>query len=240
MHKRTICLDSMTLKDGPLDFSHSFIDKGAAARVPVSVFNSLLKHQVTYQIVNMRDEETFRSIAGLNRVNFCHGLTGWFTMEASDAFRNYALQRIGQRVQCMLQIADVPIEPVVDHADNIDLAARVSVIEQYWNHGNEEVLHTLPPPAQSILQWMRKYKVLAASSASNAVPAEPVAVIPNNRPQAQRSVRFQTNERPISTSQPAARAPASSSSSAGHQQQAGVAAFDIFQEDDSGDSEDEW
>lgn len=47
---RMVDLDSMTVKESPKEFFNSFIDKGLNARLPVSIFQCIIKHQISVQV----------------------------------------------------------------------------------------------------------------------------------------------------------------------------------------------
>jgi hypothetical protein len=248
LHKRTIDLDHMILTGGPVEFSHSFIDKGFQARVPISVLSSLIKYQVNYQVHTMRYDSIYQFITSHMKLSkVCHPLTGWFTCQSIEAFRGFILQFIEQRAQDMIGLTEIPVEMDKDHEGNIDLEMRLQLVREVLAEKNDAQDYTSSSSGQGrgtssmvteekkggavsrnvmdILMWLKKYQHLTSKTHVLRTTAHrlllPTVPLHSRRPPSASAHSLQTSSQAQSV------VPA----------QVEPSAFDIFQTSDTSDSE---
>eukprot|EP01031_Cornospumella_fuschlensis_P022949 gene22949-27928_t len=248
--RRLVDLDKCALTDTSTDFSFAFIDKGANARVPISYYQQILKNQVSFQLLNIQDDEGFNFICSdLKRSNTCQD-TGFFPSESCDKFRQFIVQSIEQRTEEMLQMPaasiaytpklqpDIPMD-MPDQQFKVFLEDRVAAIKRYMS-GLDECGDGLPQHVLKILDCVKRYQEVAKTSNANFVLSSRPAA---SQHQAIASSKPSTSSKPV-----AATSAASSRSSkamemsrhdaAGRQGLTNeVQGFDIFAQHDSSDSE---
>lgn len=100
-------LNRLQIVDAPEKFEHRFINTGAFARMPMSLFGYICKHQIAFQVHTLADKRLFAFIQQLPITNMCTEQTGWFTEDALVVFRNFICEVMEQRVQLFLQSAVV-------------------------------------------------------------------------------------------------------------------------------------
>lgn len=100
-------LNKLQIVDAPEKFEHRFINTGAFARLPMSLFGYVCKHQISFQVHTLSDKRLFAFIQQLPITNMCTEQTGWFTEDAVVVFRNFICEVMEQRVQLFLQSAVV-------------------------------------------------------------------------------------------------------------------------------------
>jgi hypothetical protein len=183
INRKMVDLNRMEIIDAPEEFSHRFIDKGAFARLPMSIFGYVCKHQISFQIHTLSDKQLFSFVQQLQVTNVCTEQTGWFTDEALVLFRNFICKVIEQRIDTFLQspIVFAPKASPSTGAKSEDqhiVKARlqlfledfesISQVDDSWVLSQDQYptdvdSSPLPEvtPIRHMLFWLRKYGVAA-------------------------------------------------------------------------------
>lgn len=165
--RKSVDLDGKVLTDVPSDFSHSFIDKGATARVPVLLFGYLLKQQMTIEICRCTLEETFEFLKKVSVMNTFHHQTGWFSSQSLDALRSYVIELVSKLTKEYTQLTDIPfLAGPSNNYDATHFERTWPKIEAFMNLPNPS-FHDIEkdyPDVPATIVWMRRYQLFAQAN----------------------------------------------------------------------------
>lgn len=162
--RKSVDLDKKALTDLPSEFSHSFIDKGADARMPVLLFGNVLKRQMTIELCRCTLEETFEFMKKVSVMNTFHHQTGWFSSQTLDALRSYFIELISKLTKEYTQLNDIPFQPGPSTAyDPYYFDKTWPKIEEFLNIPNpdfSQIENDYPDIPVAII-WLRRYQLFA-------------------------------------------------------------------------------
>lgn len=175
VHRKMVELDTMTVVEAPEEFSHRFIDKGAFARLPLSLYGYVCKMQIAFQVHTLSEHSTFQFVNKLNVANVCAEQTGWYTEDAVVKFRTYIVDLLGAKTQAFLEQqhivfqAAAPSQPLKPEDPAVDLRlkqfiAQFDVLQSSENLQCDSYPETdwLPKtPVTNMLFWLHKYHAAA-------------------------------------------------------------------------------
>lgn len=104
---KIVDLSDMVVRPLPADHFSSLLNKGASGRLPITLFGSICKCQISFQLHTLASEEIFAFISNLPVESSCNESSGWYSDAAISQIRNFMIGYIGRKADEFLQQSEV-------------------------------------------------------------------------------------------------------------------------------------